>query len=152
MPKTLLVVPHLRQQAESDCLPTCAKMVLDYLGHDEPYERLTQLLGTRWYGTPSENIQRLERLGLQVLLKDLSLLDIEAALQRNTPVIAFVDTADLPYWSTATDHVVVVVGIDEQNVYVNDPYVAEAPHQISRAAFELSQQKFDYRCAIITPK
>lgn len=149
MPKTLLAVSHLRQQVESDCLPVCAQMVLAYLGRSESYERLIQLLGTRWFGTPSENILRLEQLNIHVTWRELSLTEIEAALRRNQPVIAFVDTADLPYWSTASDHVVVVVGIDEQFVYVNDPYFVEAPQTLPRPAFELSQQRFDYRCALL---
>jgi ABC-type bacteriocin/lantibiotic exporter with double-glycine peptidase domain len=149
MPKTLLAVSHLRQQAESDCLPVCAQMVLSYLGRSESYEHLARLLGTRWFGTPSENILRLEQLDVQVTLRELSLAEIEAALIFQQPVIAFVSTADLPYWSTASDHVVVIVGIDEQFVYVNDPFFAEAPQRVPRPSFELAQQRFDYRCALL---
>ena len=125
MPKTLLAVSHLRQQAESDCLPVCVQMALIYLGRSVPYEDLVRLLGTRWFGTPSENILRLEQLGIQVTLRELSWAEIEAALIRQQPVIAFVATADLPYGSTTADHVVVMVGIDAEFVYVNDPYFAE---------------------------
>ena len=32
---------------------------------------------------------------------------------------------------------------------LNDPYFAEAPQPVSRAAFELSLLRFDYRCAIL---
>jgi ABC-type bacteriocin/lantibiotic exporter with double-glycine peptidase domain len=124
-------------------------MVLSYLGRSESYEHLARLLGTRWFGTPSENILRLEQLDVQVTLRELSLAEIEAALIFQQPVIAFVSTADLPYWSTASDHVVVIVGIDEQFVYVNDPFFAEAPQRVPRPSFELAQQRFDYRCALL---
>ena len=147
MPKTLLAVSHLRQQAESDCLPVCVQLVLCYLDRSVPYEDLVRLLGTRWFGTPSENILRLEQLDIQVTLRELSLAEIEAALIRQEPVIAFVATADLPYWPIASDHV--VVGIDEQFVYVNDPYFADAPQSVRRPSFELAQQRFDYRCALL---
>jgi uncharacterized protein YvpB len=149
MPKTLLAVSHLRQQAESDCLPVCIQMALSYLGRSVPYADLVRLLGTRWFGTLSENILRLEQIDIQVTLRELSLAEIEAALIRQQPIIAFVTTADLPYWPTASDHVVVIVGIDEQFVYVNDPYVAEAPQSVSRPSFELAQQRFEYRCALL---
>jgi len=125
-------------------------MVLSYLGRNESYEHLVQLLGTRWFGTPSENILRLEQINIHVALRELSLAEIEAALRRQQPIIAFVNTADLPYWSIASNHVVVVVGINEQFVYVNDLYFAEAPQILPRPAFELSQQIFDYRCALLT--
>jgi len=149
MPKTLLAVSQLRQQAESDCLPVCVQMALIYLGRSVPYEDLVRLLGTRWFGTPSENILRLEQLGIQVTLRELSWAEIEAALIRQQPVSAFVATADLPYWSTTADHVVVIVGIDEEFVYVNDPYFAVAPQSVRRPSFELAQQRFDYRCALL---
>ena len=149
MPKTLLAVSHLRQRAEADCVPVCAQMVLAYLGRAESYERLAEVLGTRWFGTPSENVSRLERLGLRVTLAELPLADIIRHLESGRPVIAFVNTADLPYWATATDHALVVIGADEQTVYLNDPYFPDAPRQAPHAAFELSQLRFDNRCAVI---
>jgi ABC-type bacteriocin/lantibiotic exporter with double-glycine peptidase domain len=149
MPKTLLAVSHLRQRAESDCLPTCVQLVLAYLGRAESYEQLTRLLGTRWFGTPLENILRLDQLGLKVTLKESSLEEISRHLQNNRPVIAFVNTVNLPYWRTDTDHVVVVIGMDDEFIYVNDPYFAEAPQRIPSSLFELSMMQFDFRCAII---
>lgn len=149
MPKTLLAVSHLRQRAAADCLPVCAQIMLAYLGRPVAYERLIQVLGTRRFGTPAENVLRLEQLGIKVTLTELSLAEISEHLQNQRPVMAFVNTADLPYWNTRTDHVVVVVGMDEHTVYLNDPYFVEAPQPVSRAAFELSLLRFDYRCAIL---
>lgn len=149
MPKTWLAVSHLRQRVESDCLPICAQMVLTYLGRNESYERLLQLLGTRWFGTPARNILRLEQIGLSVVLIELSIAEIETRLQNNYPVIAFVNTADLPYWKVTADHAVVVVGIDEENVYLNDPYFEHAPQVVSRIAFELSLLRFNNQCVVI---
>ena len=149
MPKTLLAVSHLQQRAESDCLPPCVQMVLTYFGGDESYEQLTQILGTRWFGTPVENILRLDNIGSKVPLKESSLEEISSHLQNNRPVIAFVNTADLPYWHIDTNHVVVVVGIDDESVYINDLYFAEASQRVPRASFELSMLRFDFRCAVL---
>lgn len=149
MPKTWLAVSHLRQRAESDCLPICAQMVLTYLGRNESYERLTQLLGTRWFGTPARNMLRLEQIGLRVILTELSMAEIETRLQEDHPVIAFVNTADLPYWKVSTDHAVVVVGMDQESVYLNDPYFERVPQIVSRTAFELSSLRFNNQCVVI---
>lgn len=151
MPKIFLAVPHLRQRDESDCLPACAQMVFVHLGHDVPYERLLQVLGTRVFGTPAENILRLDQFGVRVTLEELSLPQMLEHLHQGRPIIAFVRTADLPYWSLEVDHAVVVVGIDEEAevIYVNDPAVHEAPQVVPLAALELAMQRFDYRCAII---
>ena len=38
------------------------------------------------------------------------------------PVIAFVDTSPLNYWKLSAAHVLVIVGFDEENIIVNDPF------------------------------
>ncbi len=149
MPKIWLAVSHLRQRAESDCLPICAQMVLTYLGRNESYEQLAHLLSTRWFGTPARNILRLEQIGLRVALTELTMLEIETHLQNGRPVLAFVNTADLPYWNVSADHAVVVVGVDEESVYLDDPYFEHAPQVVSRTAFELSLLRFNNQCVII---
>jgi len=127
-------------------------MVLAYLGRQVPYERLVKLLGTRWFGTPAGNIERLEQLGVVVTVADLSLSAIRRYLDADLPVIAFVSTADLPYWSEDTDHAVVVVGLDDQATYVNDPHFSQSPQRVPRPAFELAQLRFDHRCAVLKLK
>lgn len=152
MPKTLLPVSPLLQRTEADCLPICVQMVLAYLGRAMPYERLVELLGTRWFGTPAGHIERLEQLGIAVTVADLSLPAIHQYLDAGLPVIAFVSTADLPYWSEDTDHAVVVVGLDDEAVYVNDPFFPHSPQAVPRPAFELAQLRFDHRCAVLRLK
>ncbi len=122
--------------------------MLDYLGHKESYERLAKVLGTRSFGTPAENALRLNQIGVRVIFAELSLSEIESHLEQNHPIIAFVNTADLPYWKIDTDHAVVVVGIDEESAYLNDPYFDDAPKQVPRSALELSMIRFDCRCVI----
>ncbi|MEM7534869.1 MAG: C39 family peptidase [Chloroflexota bacterium] len=44
------------------------------------------------------------------------------ALTKNVPAIVPVQTAELPYWNhTPNQHAVVLVGMDAQFVYLNDP-------------------------------
>lgn len=127
-------------------------MVLDYLDRPIPYPRLLSLLGTRDFGTPAENIVRLEDLdiGVKVTLAHTDVGVLHRYLVTDRPVIAFVNTGNLPYWPEVTDHAFVVVGMEDDVFYVNDPYFDQAPQCISRTNFELAWLRFDNLCAIIT--
>jgi len=154
MPKVLLNVPHRRQRLRADCLPSCVAMVLHYFDCPISYSHLISLLGTRDFGTPAENTVRLEDLniGVKVTLSSTDVHGLRRHLEAGQPVIAFVNTGDLPYWSEVTDHAVVVVGMDDDVFYVNDPYFGQAPQRISRIHFELAWLRFDNLCAIIAVK
>jgi uncharacterized protein YvpB len=127
-------------------------MVLDYFGRPLAYSRLTSLLGTRDFGTPAENIMRLEDLsiGVKVTLSHADVGGVRRHLEAGRPVIAFVNTGDLPYWPEATDHALVIVGMDDDVFYVNDPYFDQAPQCISCTHFELAWLRFDNLCAVLT--
>jgi len=126
-------------------------MVLDYLGCSVPYPRLLSLLGARDFGTPAENVLRLAEAGvdIQVTLKHTDVRELLLHLQAGRPVIAFVNTGDLPYWVEAADHALVIVGVDGDVFYVNDPYFDQAPQSVSRPNFELAWLRFDNLCAVI---
>lgn len=70
-------------------------------------------------------------------------------LTNGRPCIALVRTAQLPHWTYATDHAVLVVGFDERAVYINDPAFEHAPQPVPRVDFELAWLEFDYRYAVI---
>ncbi len=63
--------------------------------------------------------------------------------------IAFVNTACLSYWPEATRHAVVVVGLDAERVYLNDPFFDAAPQYTSRLEFELAWDEFDNAYAVL---
>ena len=50
----------------------------------------------------------------------------------------------LPDWSYSTDHAVVVVGFDEDKIYLNDPAFEDYPQPVSFIEFELAWLEFDY--------
>ncbi len=149
MPNKLLLVSRVQQQAESDCLPACAQMVLAYLGKIVEYKRLLQLLRTRSFGTPAANILYLNQLGVRDSLREFVVNEIEKQIDANRAVIAFLNTADLPYWKQDTDHAVVVIGFDGEDILLNDPFYAEQTQKVSHAAFELAQLRFNHLCATI---
>ncbi|MBE7533656.1 MAG: C39 family peptidase [Ardenticatenaceae bacterium] len=146
---SLLVVSHHPQRTQSDCLPVCAQMVTDYLGLPLSYSHLVKRLGTRSFGTPFRNIKELEKDSFAVIIGHMNLAEIRRYLTAQLPVLAGVHTADLSYWSQAVDHMVVVIGVDDSFVYVNDPSLVAGRHPIPHVEFELAQLGFDQLCAVL---
>ena len=72
-------------------------------------------------------------------------------LQEGHPVIVFVRTGELPYWTYSVDHALLVVGYDENILYVNDPAHPKAPITVPQGDFELAWLERDYFYALITP-
>jgi hypothetical protein len=104
--------------------------VLAYLRKPVSYARLLSLLGIGPIGAPRCNILRLTQLGgLEVTYRTATLSLIAQYLQTGAPVIAFVDTGELSYWSSATNHALVIVGLDNEHVLVHDPAYTFFPHE-----------------------
>ena len=59
-------------------------------------------------------------------------------------------TGELPYWTYGTDHALLVVGCDEDQMYVNDPACSEFPITVPWGDFELAWLARDYYYALIT--
>jgi ABC-type bacteriocin/lantibiotic exporter with double-glycine peptidase domain len=152
MPPVILAVPHIPQRQQGECLAACAAMVLTYLGLSVTYDQLLQLLRVNWFGTPASNIRELENLGLTVFYQQGILADITGHLSNNRPCIAFLQTGELPYWDEAIDHAVVVVGMDEQSIFLNDPAFPNAPIQVSQGDFDLAWLERDEFYATFTPQ
>ena len=135
----LLTVPHLQQSNDGECLPAYAYMILAYLNRRTRYWRVRWLLGTQSFGTPFSHIRRLERLGVTVEAHTRGTLAVlHAHLLQNHPCLVSVQTQNLPYWSYNTLHAVVVVGMDDQTVYLNDPEVPDAPIAVPIGDFDLA--------------
>lgn len=138
MKPIILPVDHIQQGPENDCVAVCAAMVLNYLGISVTYDRLLRLLKANWFGIPSFRVQELEKLGITVIYKQGDLTELYEHLSNGRPCIAFVRTAELPYWSQATDHAVVVVGLDDTAVYLNDAEFDSYPVKVSHGDFDLA--------------
>jgi ABC-type bacteriocin/lantibiotic exporter with double-glycine peptidase domain len=152
VPKVLLSVPHQRQQNDGDCLAACAAMLVTYLGRSLDYARLRQLLNVQPFGAPAGNIRRLAQLNLNVTYSQTDLNGLKAMVQQGRPVIVFVKTGELLHWAYSTDHALVVVGYDDDYLYVNDPDrdETETPLAVPRGDFELAWLERDYYYALIT--
>jgi ABC-type bacteriocin/lantibiotic exporter with double-glycine peptidase domain len=134
----ILPVPHSLQTTQADCLAACANMVLSYLNKPLLYDDLLALLGIQWFGAPFSHILKVEQIGVRVLYQQGSLDDLEKHLAEGEPIIAPVFTGELPYADEATNHAIVIVGIGEHYVYINDPAVTQAPIPVPKGDFDLA--------------
>ena len=148
----LLSVPHLQQPRDGDCLPVCAYMVLAYMGKKTRYWRLRWLLGTKSFGTPFLHIRYLESLGITVEAQAKgNLTTLHQHLTQNHPCIVSLQTENLPYWNRNALHAVVVVGMNENYIYLNDPELPDAPIPVTQGDFDLAWLAQDERYAVLLP-
>ncbi len=154
MPAIHLSIPHIQQQQPGECLAACAQMILTHLSLQVAYERLLKLLQVRsGYGTPASNIRYLETLDLEVRYQSLGTFeDLYDNLSQGQPCIAFIKAGELPYWEENVNHAVVVVGLDDQFIYFNDPAFPTAPVQIERQEFDLAWLEWDEKYVVVTPR
>jgi len=127
-------------------------MVLNYFEVAVPYRRLLALLRIGPIGAPRRNVMYLTQLGIRVIYREATLSILAEYLQAQIPVIAFVDTAELPYWTGISNHSITIIGLDSDTVIALDPAFDASPFYISRGDFELAWGNADFACAIITPQ
>lgn len=127
-------------------------MVLDYHQLAIDYNQLLSLLQVQWFGARTSNIRTLSRLNVQVVYEEGTLEKLRDHLLNDYPPIVFVSTQDLPYWDRRTQHAVVVVGLDDHYIYLNDPAFVSAPIPVPRADFELAWFERDRLYAVILPR
>ncbi len=142
---------HFQQSSEGYCLPTCARMVLAYLGKETSEDIVNQALGVQEYGTPSFAIQRLITLGVRVIYREWSVPQLLESLRSDSPVIIFVRTAFLDHWNEDVAHAVVVVGaVENQRFWIHDPVQPTGPIEVSWDGLLAGWAEFSYRGAAIT--
>lgn len=110
-------------------------MALTYLHVPARYARIVHLLRTTPFGAPFRNLQHLEALGVSVLIERGEVDTLRRHLASGLPPLVPVETRWLTYWPVDTYHVVVVVGMEADRVYVNDPYFEAAPQIVSLNEF-----------------
>jgi ABC-type bacteriocin/lantibiotic exporter with double-glycine peptidase domain len=146
----LLPVTHQQQKQPADCLAACAAMALAYLRIPIEYSRLLRILEVNESGSFFGKLQNLHTLGLTVLIEHGDIDTLIQHLEQGLPPLIHVRTGELKsYWSVDTFHVVVLIGMDEQYVYLDDPYFATAPQRVPIDEFVLAWLEQDYLYAVI---
>ena len=148
----ILAVLHRRQETNAGCLPACAQMILNYLGLDRSQTELARLMGTHpQAGTPYSRITRLRSNKINIAYQRASGLDDLAKwLERQLPVIAFVQMRELPHWQGHwSQHAVVVVGLDQIAVHVLDPAASAQVIAVPVNDFVLAWEEMDWAYAVI---
>ena len=144
----LLTVPHIQQRNNGECLATCTAMILSYYNCSYNSSRLLTTLRIQpEVGAPFSNIVYLEQIGLIVGYRQEGALEtLYRLLTQGWPCLVAVDTGQLPYWQNSVGHVVVLVGIDGEYTYLNDPALTESPMRVSIGDFYLAwyEQKLSY--------
>ena len=127
-------------------------MVLNYWHVSVQYQRLFKLLNIqKGLGTPFPNIREVVRMGVTVVYQRGTLTDLHAFLLKSSPIIVPVRTIELPHWGVNTDHAVVVVGMNEEEIYINDPAFERAPIAITHGDFDLAWLERDEYYAVLAP-
>lgn len=125
-------VPDVRQAEHYSCGAASFQAVMNYYGMDSFEADLRTMLNTAAsHGTyPWDMVRVAKQLGFDAEWKDnLTLSDLEAALRQGIPVIVDAQRYTAPNnpwkdsWIPEAGHYMVVIGIDDRNVYLEDPFL-----------------------------
>lgn len=139
----LLDVPDVRQPTDYSCGPTSLQAVLCYYGMDMRVDDLINMTHCNVNGTPPENIASAARgLGFTTEVKEnMTLQDLQLYMNQGTPVIvdaqAWKSNETNTNWTSDEDdgHYMVVIGVDDQNVYLEDPAILGSRGYINNQEF-----------------
>lgn len=147
----LLTVPYFPQQADGYCLPACAQMAFAHLDVSRSQAVLGRQLGIiKDSGVPYSHVVRLASPEFNIIFATGVLKDIEQWLVQGLPVIVFVQASELPYhrgkWF---QHAVLIIGLDEQNIYILDPDTEIVPVKVPVLDFLLAWDAMDNHFAVL---
>lgn len=140
----MLNVVYIRQCTSYTCGVACAQAILYYYGTDKREDQLAEQFGTtKDAGTsPSQIVAGLESYGLVVTMKENTTLDdLRTNIKNKIPTMvaiqAWLDKYPSPDWSTNWEdgHWVIVIGLDDQNVYFEDPSLLGTRGWLTQADF-----------------
>jgi predicted double-glycine peptidase len=155
MKKIYLNVKPFQETLHSHmCGPASLKIVLDYYGITKTEKELAQITDMiSDLGIDERGIEKAAKmLGFNVTIKNESTFDdIETWLQKGVPLIVDWFTrgrSDYPDSEVADGHYSVIVGLDDEHIYLQDPEIGDA-RKIKRKDFLLVW--FDFRGYQIEP-
>lgn len=142
-PSILTTVPDTRQSIPDSGGAASLQAVLNYWGTDVQEDELLALIGTTPQGNviPESLADAARNFNYSAEIREnLTLADLEASLAVKIPVIvaaqAYAGNDSIPYtqeWEK--EHYMVVIGIDAENVYLEDPAILGSRGFIPRLEF-----------------
>lgn len=140
----LLPVPFCRQCTTYSCGASALQAVLMYYGEEYIETDLMEMLGTKPEGTAPKDMARVAKeLGFESAVREnLTIEDLSEYMKQKTPVIISAqawregEDKEKPWSELWNDgHYMVVVGVDEKNVYFEDPSLLGSIGVIPREEF-----------------
>lgn len=140
----MLEIADVMQATSYTCGVACALAILDYYGIAEPEDRVASQFGATEEGgtSPSQLLTGFASYGLEAVLKEQTTLDdlrrnLEQGLPTMVAVQAWLEAYPSPDWSQHWEdgHWLIVIGMDEQNVYFEDPSLLRARGWLAKAEF-----------------
>jgi hypothetical protein len=137
------LLTRTRQITEYSCGASALQAVLSYWGHDLDETAIMKIIGTSEdVGTYPENIVRgVRALGLEAEARDN--LTLDEVRRFGHPVIALAQvwrsqrsSAPRPEDDWDNGHYIVLLGVDEDYVYFQDPYLRMGKAFVTRGTFE----------------
>ncbi|MBI1922984.1 C39 family peptidase [Candidatus Poribacteria bacterium] len=128
----LLKKPHQQQINHEACVPASLSMVCAAYGKTIlQSEFIEQLMRPPRRGTSFDSLEDpqfqewLKQYGLTLEIRESNLDQLRSEIRAGIPVICIIQSQYLPYSFREDLHAVVIVGIDSENVYLNDPLLSE---------------------------
>ncbi len=151
MSRPLLPVPHRTEAFAGACLPACCQMALALWGISESQSEIAAQIGhIEGAGTAARIITRLTALGVEVEWREYGTVnELRQAIAEGKVPVVFLRTGELPYWDQDVPHALVIVGVEADTVYVNDPAFENAPIPVPVGDFELAWDEFGCQWAIV---
>lgn len=129
-----LDVPSLRQSENFTCVPSCCKMMLDYMNNQKlktpeselEEEQIAQIMNTKVSGTKFSEVENINKVltksepsvEFSAEVKPHNLEDIRKELREELPVAVWISTGSVDFL-----HSIVITGIDDERktISYNDP-------------------------------
>lgn len=129
-----LNVPSYRQTENYTCVPSCCKMMLDYLNHEKlkipesdlDENRIAKVMNTTVSGTVFSEVENINKVMIKsdpsvefrAEFQPHTLDDIRKELQKELPVSVWISTGSVDFL-----HSIVITGIDDikKTISYNDP-------------------------------
>jgi uncharacterized protein len=123
----LLQVPDIRQSTDYSCGVSCFQAVMRYWGSEDLREdQYIKLLNiTREGADPDDLVRGAEKMGFRAEIREnLTLNDLKKSIENGVPVIVACQAwkyENQSWEDEESGHYMVVIGLDNKNVYLEDP-------------------------------